>query len=361
MKKVLFLLIILSLTIATFAYEAQINGIYYNFDHDAQTATVSHDVFAYEEGDGLDAYSYTQTEIIIPEVILYKGKEYQVTTIGESAFYYARALKSVTLPKTINKIDKYVFYGCSSLEQIIIDENNSNFKSIDNILYNKEITTLLVCPATKTEVIIPNSVTKIGEGAFFYCRNLSEIIIPNSVTCIDHDAFSGCHSLTSIIIPNSVTTIGLAAFIACTSLESIEIPSSITKIGLGTFYFCKSLKSIKLPNSITEIGGWAFENCQALNSIVIPHSVQKIGARAFAACSALKEITCQSITPPDAINILADYETCSLVVPKGTLNYYKNHEEWGKFRNIQETSKIDYNSIVMKLKIISSMMQNIIY
>ena len=89
--------------------------------------------------------------------------------------------------------------------------------------------------------------------------------------------------------------------------------------------------------------------------------MQKIGARAFAACSALKEITCHSITPPDAINILADYETCSLVVPKGTLNYYKNHEEWGKFRNIQETSKIDYNSIVMKLKIISSMMQNIIY
>ena len=184
MKKSLSLLIILSLTIATFAYEAQINGIYYNFDHDAQTATVSHDVFAYEEGDGLDAYSYTQTEIIIPEVILYKGKEYQVTTIGESAFYYARALKSVTLPKTINKIDKYVFYGCSSLEQIIIDENNSNFKSINNILYDKEITTLLVCPATKTEVIIPNSVTKIAEGAFFYCTNLSEIIIPNSVTYI---------------------------------------------------------------------------------------------------------------------------------------------------------------------------------
>ena len=338
MKKVLFLLIILSLTIATFAYEAEINGIFYDFDYDKQTAIVSHDYFTYTEGDGLGEYSYTQTEIIIPEVVSYNGKEYQVTTIGESAFYYAQALKSVTLPKTINQIDKYAFYGCSSLEQIIIDENNPSFKSMDNILYNKEITTLLVCPATKTEVIIPNSVTKIGEGAFFDCRNLSEIIIPNSVT-----------------------TIGLDAFIACTSLESIEIPSSLTKIGLGTFYFCKSLKSIKLPNSITEIGSWAFENCQALNSIVIPHSVQKIGARAFAACSALKEITCHSITPPDAINILADYETCSLVIPKGTLNYYKNHEEWGKFRNIQETSKIDYNSIVMKLKIISSMMQNIIY
>lgn len=361
MKKVLFLLIILSLTIATFAYEAEINGIFYDFDYDKQTAIVSHDYFTYTEGDGLGEYSYTQTEIIIPEVVSYNGKEYQVTTIGESAFYYAQALKSVTLPKTINQIDKYAFYGCSSLEQIIIDENNPSFKSMDNILYNKEITTLLVCPATKTEVIIPNSVTKIGEGAFFDCRNLSEIIIPNSVTYIEHDAFSGCHSLTSIIIPNSVTTIGLDAFIACTSLKSIEIPSSLTKIGLGTFYFCKSLKSIKLPNSITEIGSWAFENCQALNSIVIPHSVQKIGARAFAACSALKEITCHSITPPDAINILADYETCSLVVPKGTLNYYKNHEEWGKFRNIQETSKIDYNSIVMKLKIISSMMQNIIY
>ena len=161
MKKTLSLLITLLLTIATFAYEAEINGIFYDFDHDKQTAIVSHDYFAYEEGDGLGVYSYTQTEIIIPEVVSYNGKEYQVTTIGESAFYYAQALKSVTLPKTINQIDKSAFYGCSSLEQIIIDENNPSFKSMDNILYNKEITTLLVCPATKTEVIIPNSVTKI--------------------------------------------------------------------------------------------------------------------------------------------------------------------------------------------------------
>ncbi|MBR5189864.1 MAG: leucine-rich repeat domain-containing protein, partial [Paludibacteraceae bacterium] len=172
MKKTLSLLITLLLTIATFAYEAEINDIFYDFDHDKQTAIVSHDYFTYEEEDGLGEYSYTQTEIIIPEVVSYKGKEYQVTTIGESAFYYAQALKSVTLPKTINQIDKSAFYGCSSLEQIIIDENNPSFKSIDNILYNKEITTLLVCPATKTEVIIPNSVTKIGEGAFYYCTNL---------------------------------------------------------------------------------------------------------------------------------------------------------------------------------------------
>lgn len=345
MKKTLSLLITLLLTIATFAYEAEINGIFYDFDHDKQTAIVSHDYFTYIEGDGLGEYSYTQTEIIIPEVVSYNGKEYQVTTIGESAFYYAQALKSVTLPKTINQIDKYAFYGCSSLEQIIIDENNPSFKSIDNILYNKEITTLLVCPATKTEVIIPNSVTKIGEGAFYYCTNLSEITIPNSVTYIEHDAFIGCHSLTSIVIPNSVTRIGGSAFSACISLESIEIPSSVTQIEWGTFFLCKSLKSIKLPNSITEIGMFAFEDCRALSSIVIPESVQKIEARAFALCSALKEITCLNTTPPEAINILADYETCTLVVPNGSLADYQNHEEWGKFKNIQEISNTSYNPI----------------
>lgn len=346
MKKTLSLLITLLLTTATFAYEAQIDGIYYDFDHDKQTAIVSHDIFAYEEGDSLGSYSYTQTEIIIPEVISYDGKEYQVTTIGEHAFYYAQALKNVSLPKTINKIDKYAFYGCSSLEQIIIDENNPTLKSIDNILYDKEITKLLVCPATKTEVIIPNSVTKIGEGAFYHCTNLSEITIPNSVTYIELDAFTGCHSLTSVVIPNSVTRIGSYAFAGCRSLESVEIPSSITKIEWGTFLLCKSLRSVKLPNSITEIGMSAFEDCHALSSIVIPQSVQKIEARAFAKCTVLKEITCLNTTPPEAINILADYETCTLIVPNGSLNDYKNHEEWGKFSNIQENPETNYKPII---------------
>ena len=234
----------------------------------------------------------------------------------------------------VKSIGNWTFSNCSNLREVII---GNNVTTIRNYAFS-------YCKSL-TEITIPSSVSEIGSSAFYDCTNLSEITIPNSVTYIEQDAFSGCHSLTSIVIPNSVTKIGGSAFIACISLESIEIPASVTKIEWGTFFLCKSLKSVKLPNSITEIGMCAFEDCRALSSIVIPESVQKIEARAFALCSALKEITCLNTTPPEAINILADYETCTLVVPNSSLADYQNHEEWGKFKNIQENSNTSYNPI----------------
>ena len=109
-----------------------------------------------------------------------------------------------------------------------------------------------------TSITIPNSVTSIGNYAFYCCRSLTSITIPNSVTSIGGAAFYSCSGLTSITIPNSVTSIGDEAFCHCTQLTSITIPNSVTSIGASAFCNCSGLTSITIPNSVTSIGDYAF-------------------------------------------------------------------------------------------------------
>ena len=114
------------------------------------------------------------------------------------------------------------------------------------------------------EVVIPSSVTSIGEEAFSGCTEFTSITIPDSVTNIGNWAFNGCTGLTSITIPNSVMSIGDSAFKGCTGLTSITIPDGMTSIGNGAFKGCAGLTNITIPNSVTKIGWWAFYNCHKL-------------------------------------------------------------------------------------------------
>ena len=128
-------------------------------------------------------------------------------------------------------------------------------------------------------------VKNIYEKAFYNNGNITSVIIPDSVTTIGDYAFSDCDSLTSIEIPDSVTTIGDFAF-AFSSLTSIEIPDSVTTLGYEAFYWCASLTSIEIPDSVTTIGDFAFA-FSSLTSIEIPDSVTSIGDKAFYSCNNL--------------------------------------------------------------------------
>ena len=150
-----------------------------------------------------------------------------------------------------------------------------------------------------TNIVIPDSVTKLGISSFKNCKSLTSITIPDNVTSIGGYAFSGCTGLTSVTIGNSVTSIGSSAFSGCTDLTSIVIPDSVTKLGMSAFKNCKSLTSITIPDSVTSIGGYTFAGCTSLASVTIGNYVKGIGMYAFSNCDNLTSI----VIPKSVISI----------------------------------------------------------
>ena len=145
----------------------------------------------------------------------------------------------------------------------------------------------------RAHVVIPSTykggtVVAIGDEAFgddiTMNLKLKSVVIPDSVTTIGEEAFAGCLELTSVTIGDSVTTIGEGAFYSCMGLTAVEIPDSVTTIGVGAFYSCMGLTAVEIPDSVTTIGEGAFVGCIGLTSITIGESVTAIGEDAFESC-----------------------------------------------------------------------------
>ena len=262
------------------AYDCKVDGIYYNLDKSAKTASVT---YLYSDKD---AYKGSVT---IPSSFTYSGTTYNVTSIGDTAFRYCSGLTSVTIPNSVTSIGWGAFYNCSGL----------------------------------TSVTIPNSVTSIGHYAFYNCSGLTSVTIPSSVTSIEDGAFYGCSGLTSVTIPSSVTSIGPNPFSGCSGLTTIvvdggnsvydsrkncnaiiqtatntliagckntTIPNNITSIGRNAFEGCSGLTSVTIPNSVTTIESYAFSGCIGLTSVTIPNSVTTIESYAFSGCTGLTSV-----------------------------------------------------------------------
>ena len=162
------------------------------------------------------------------------GKKYRACEEG------LEAIEGDTLTELFSNIYADI-YWCKENKEKTIDFNN---------IFNNELVIedgILLCNCTNLEsIIIPNSVTVIGDYAFSDCKGLTSITIPNSVTLICDFAFAYCSGLTSITIPNSVTSIRDSAFRFCIRLTSIEIPDSVTSISSSAFWDCNpELKIIR--------------------------------------------------------------------------------------------------------------------
>lgn len=233
--------------------------------------------FEIEEGvlNGVEAMD-AETSMIIPD---------GVTSIAYIGFFSCRSVSSITIPESVSTIGAGVFnFFPSRLENFYVSEHNPTYASVDGILYNKELTTLIRCPQKKVSVNIPFSVTNIVDEAFSFCDNLTSIKFSDNIIYIGNGSFKCCICLTSITIPGSVNSIGDEAFSGCSKLKSVTISEGVTSIGNSAFTGCHELKSVTLPDSLTSIGELAFEHCNNLVYIRIPCNVTQIGGGAFAEC-----------------------------------------------------------------------------
>ena len=305
-------------------------------------------------------YCSELTSIIIPN---------SVTSIGEEAFYYCSNLTSVIIGNSVTSIGRYAFYECTGLKKsaypsglripfsdgISIEYPRKRTIIEDGFVYGPEKKAIFFAPLSLAgEYIIPESVTSIGDNAFYNCTDLTSVFIPKSVNSIGDNAFNECTGLKKsaypsglnepfsngasikypregaiienglvygpeknailfaplslegeYVIPNSVTTIGDYTFSYCSGLTSVTIPGAVTSIGDSAFMGCSGLTSVTIPGAVTKIGDSAFMGCSGLTSVTIPESVTKIGIDTFYHCSGLT-----SVTIPNSVTSIGSYAFC---------------------------------------------------
>ena len=153
----------------------------------------------------------------------------------------------------------------------------------------------------KSDVIIPQGIVSIGEGAFERCVGIKSVKIPNGVTSIGDSAFSGCSGLTKINIPEGVTSIESFAFSGSSGLTRITFSNSVTSIGDSAFSGCSGLIGINLPVGLKSIGSNAFSDCKNLEKVIVPQSVTSIGSGAFSYCNKVT-VCCRHNQIPDGFD-----------------------------------------------------------
>ena len=237
------------------------------------------------------------TSVFIPD---------SVTSVGSSCFYSCNNLTYAKLPQNMDVVSSNMFYECKKLETVVFGMNvteigawafyNCSQLKVDlpgNIV-KIGVGTFENCKSL-TEITIPKSLTECDWRIFSGCSNLKTIKFEKGITTIPANLFYGADTiwfdgLEEIDIPETVTTIGNSAFFNCRNLTTVTGMKNVTKIGDDAFYNCSNLVNIKLPENLTEIGVWAFYNCNQLK-VDLPGNIVKIDWSAFRNCKSLTEIT----------------------------------------------------------------------
>ncbi len=189
--------------------------------------------------------------------------------IPHEAFWNCGNLESLHIASGITKIAEMAIYNNVNLESITVDESNTEYDSIDGVLFTKDGKTLIKYPENKsgTQYSVPTGTITIGENAFNNCDNLTKVTLNEGLTQISQAAFSDCSALSEMIIPDGVTNVGACSFYGCSALKSIVIPASVTVVASQSFGRCTALEGITIPASVTDIRECAFEYCSALIKI----------------------------------------------------------------------------------------------
>ena len=303
MKKIFSLFVVIFCTTFLWAYDLEVDGIYYNLSESIAEVTSP------EEG--------YYGDIFIPTEISYEDNVYSVERIGEQAFSNTY-ITSIVLPPSIKTIGDNAFNSCSELNSVEFYNDygiEASIESIGNGAFNgcHNLTSINLCHS---------SLISIGDDAFNYCSNLNDIVLYSwSVESIGDRAFYSCSNLTSINLPSSLKSIGSEAFAYCTNLSTLEIPYQVEKIGDQFLVCCSNLRKIEVapgnpyyiikneslltadgttllvvpaankeldetyivPQGVTTIASYAFVNNKMISRIVVSEGVLSIGDCAFGA------------------------------------------------------------------------------
>lgn len=205
-----------------------------------------------------------------------------VTEIGEFAFRGCTLLKKVKLPKTLRVLERGVFEKCINLKSIEIPEENTKYKTVDNVVYSANMTTLTAYPANRQ-----------GES----------YTIPDGVEIIDSYAFTDNRNLKNVNIPETVTEIRGWAFFRSAKLENVNISTSLQKIGVFAFGECKKLSEFKIPDGMRMLESSVFYDCSSLHKLVCPKDFKSAGKHTLFNCP-IDTLCVYNGTKP--INILPD-------------------------------------------------------
>ena len=318
------------------------------------------------EFEGMDAIivgcDSINGEVIIPRTVSIEGDDggchHIVRAIGDYAFSFCDDVRAILIPDTVVRIDSSAFSNCSDLCDIVVDERNEHYASLDGVLFSKDLRTLIKYPeGKKGNYRVPDGVEALGNLAFSradgltsvsipcslkgdisisWCPNIISIdvdvgheslsskdgvlfnkdrtalircpqgrsghyIVPDGVHTIKDWAFSGCDLLVSVDIPEGTESIGEWAFNECNRLETISLPKGLGSIGNWAFSDCVSLTSMNIPETVSKIGNNAFSGCESITSVRVPYGIVSILPHTFAACSDLR-----SVYLPDSIEFIKD-------------------------------------------------------
>ena len=292
----------------------------------------------FEEGSALEEVGYwafrqcvSLGSIALPD---------SVHTIGEGAFMRCDSLTSFTIPASLKEFNQSIIESCGALASLEVSAQNTNYKSIDGVLFSADGKTLLLYLSTRpgTSYAIPAGTEIIYARAFSQNEFLTSVTIPASVKLIDSGAFQSCTNLSSVtledgkeplvigdyafnataltgvVIPARVRSVNLYAFASCralatvtfadgsllsyigtqafsgTAITTVTLPAALRETGNFVFLRCTRLVSATLNEGLLTTGKGMFGDCTALESVSLPSTLKALGDAAFSGCTALKSV-----------------------------------------------------------------------